>query len=146
MWNLIITRTYYQVSLPDELLEAARMDGCSDIRFILRMVLPLSGAITAVNVLFYAVGHWNGFFDALIYLNKKRLQPLQLVLRDVLIANEVDSENTFIGDIRDLEYRQNLRTLLKFAIIIVGSAPVLMLYPFVQRYFVRGVMIGSIKG
>ena len=143
-WNVIITRTYYQATISDELLEAAQLDGCSDARFIWQIVVPLSGAITAVNTLFYAVGHWNAFFNAFIYLNDDRLFPLQIVLREILIANDIDLELT--GDVIDDEARQGLRELLKFSLIVVASVPVLMMYPFVQKYFVRGVMIGSIKG
>ena len=143
-WNVIITRTYYQTTISDELLEAAQLDGCSDARFIWQIVVPLSGAITAVNTLFYAVGHWNAFFNAFIYLNDDRLFPLQIVLREILIANDIDLELT--GDVIDDEARQGLRELLKFSLIVVASVPVLMMYPFVQKYFVRGVMIGSIKG
>ena len=105
-------------------------------------MVPLSGAITAVNTLFYAVGHWNAFFNAFIYLNDDRLFPLQIVLREILIANDIDLELT--GDVIDDEARQGLRELLKFSLIVAAS--VLMMYPFVQKYFVRGVMIGSIKG
>ena len=143
-WNVIITRTYYQATISDELLEEAQLDGCSDARFIWQIVVPLSGAITAVNTLFYAVGHWNAFFNAFIYPNDDRLFPLQIVLREILIANDIDLELT--GDVIDDEARQGLRELLKFSLIVVASVPVLMMYPFVQRYFVRGVMIGSIKG
>ena len=106
-WNVIITRTYYQTTISDELLEAAQLDGCSDARFIWQIVVPLSGAITAVNTLFYAVGHWNAFFNAFIYLNDDRLFPLQIVLREILIANDIDLELT--GDVIDDEARQGLR-------------------------------------
>ena len=147
-WNVIITRTYYQSTMSDEFLEAAQLDGCSDARFMWQIVVPLSGAITAVNTavntLFYAVGHWNAFFNAFIYLNDDRLFPLQIVLREILIANDIDLELT--GDVIDDEARQGLRELLRFSPIVVASVPVLMMYPFVQKYFVRGVMIGSIKG
>ena len=114
-----ITRTYYQSTISDELLEAAQLDGCSDARFIWQIVVPLSGAITAVNTLFYAVGHWNAFFNAFIYLNDDRLFPLQIVLREILIANDIDLELT--GDVIDDEARQGLRELLRFS-LIVGPA------------------------
>ena len=143
-WNIIITRTYYQSTIPDELHEAAQLDGCSDVRFLMSVVVPLSGAITAVNALFYAVAHWNAFFNAFIYLSRKELYPLQIILREILIQNDVDNEA--FTDVADQETREGLRELLKFSLIIVASVPVLCIYPFVQKYFVRGVMIGSIKG
>jgi multiple sugar transport system permease protein/putative aldouronate transport system permease protein len=143
-WNIIITRTYYQSTIPDELHEAAQLDGCSDVRFLMSVVVPLSGAITAVNALFYAVAHWNAFFNAFIYLSKDELYPLQIILREVLIQNDFDNEA--FTDVSDQETREGLRELLKFSLIIVASVPVLCIYPFVQKYFVRGVMIGSIKG
>jgi multiple sugar transport system permease protein/putative aldouronate transport system permease protein len=146
IWNVIITRTYYRHNISDELLEAAQLDGCSDIKFMVRIVLPLSGAITAVNVLFYAVFHWNAFFHAFIYLSKKELFPLQLVLREILIANTVDVNMMAFMDVLELEAREGLRELLKYSLIIVASVPVLAMYPFVQKYFVRGVMVGSLKG
>ena len=146
IWNVIITRTYYRHSISDELLEAAQLDGCSDISFMVRIVLPLSGAITAVNVLFYAVYHWNAFFQAFIYLSKKELFPLQLVLREILIANTVDVNMMAFMDVLELEAREGLRELLKYSLIIVACVPVLALYPFVQKYFVKGVMVGSLKG
>jgi multiple sugar transport system permease protein/putative aldouronate transport system permease protein len=143
-WNIIITRTYYQSTIPDELHEAAQLDGCSDVRFLMSVVVPLSGAITAVNALFYAVAHWNAFFNAFIYLSRKELYPLQIILREILIQNEVD--NDVFTDVAEQEAREGLRELIKFSLIIVASVPVLCIYPFVQKYFVRGVMIGSIKG
>ena len=146
VWNVIITRTFFESTISPELLEAAKINGCSDIRFIFYVVLPLSGAIIAVNVLFYAVFHWNGFFQAFIYLNDKKLYPLQLVLREILILNEIDPIMMTQVDLEEVAARQGLVELLKFSLIIVASVPVLIMYPFVQRYFVKGVMIGAIKG
>jgi putative aldouronate transport system permease protein len=143
VWNMIITRTYYQVTIPHELLEAARIDGCDDIRFFLRIVLPLSKPIIAVNALFYAVAHWNQFFNALIYLTDETLFPLQLVLREILIQNSVDPTQM---DVAEMVRRQELRDLLKYTLIVVASIPPLLAYPFVQKHFVKGVMIGSLKG
>ena len=143
VWNVIITRTYYQSTIPAELNDAARIDGCNDFRFIRQIVLPLSGAITAVNALFYAVFHWNAFFDAFIYLSKEELYPLQIFLRAILIINTVDAQ---LLDPREMEAMLGMRDLLQFGLIVVASLPVLMIYPFVQKYFVRGVMIGSLKG
>jgi multiple sugar transport system permease protein/putative aldouronate transport system permease protein len=143
VWNVIITRTYFQTTLPDELLEAAQLDGCSDFRFLWDVVLPLSGPIVAVNALFYAVAHWNGYFDALIYLTNPDLYPLQLVLRSILVQNQTNLHMT--GDIQTQLMRENLADLLKYALIVVSSIPLLLVYPFVQRHFVKGALIGSLK-
>lgn len=147
VWNVIITRTFFQANISNELLEAAKLDGCSDIRFITRIVVPLSGAIIAVITLFYAVGHWNSFFSAFIFLKDNKLMPLQIKLRTILILNQVDpSMMTGNVNIDEMDRRANLRELLKYSLIIVASFPVLCVYPFVQKYFVKGIMIGSIKG
>ncbi|REF37196.1 carbohydrate ABC transporter permease [Thermasporomyces composti] len=143
VWNVIITRTYYQVTIPHELLEAARIDGCDDFRFFWSIVLPLSKPIIAVNVLFYAVGHWNQFFNALIYLTNEELFPLQLVLREILIQSSIDPT---MADAAELARRRELRDLLKYCLIVVASIPPLLAYPFVQKQFVKGIMIGSLKG
>ncbi|NOU92733.1 ABC transporter permease subunit [Paenibacillus sp. LMG 31456] len=144
VWNMIIARTYFQTTIPDELLEAAQMDGCSDMTFLRKIVLPLSGPIIAVIALFYAVGHWNQYFNALLYLKRQELYPLQLVLRDILIQNEVDS--SMITDVADQAARQGLRELLKYSLIVVSTVPVLIIYPFIQKHFVKGMMVGSLKG
>jgi multiple sugar transport system permease protein/putative aldouronate transport system permease protein len=144
VWNMIITRTYFQTTIPDELLEAAQMDGCSDFTFVRKIVIPLSGPIIAVISLFYAVGHWNQYFNALLYLKHQELYPIQLVLRDILVQNEVDA--SMITDIADQAARDGLRELLKFSLIVVSTLPVLIIYPFIQRHFVKGMMIGSLKG
>lgn len=144
VWNMIIAITYFRTSMPQELLEAAQLDGCSDIQYLLRIVLPLSTPIIAVLSLFYAVGHWNQFFYALIFLANKDLFPLQLILRDILVANTVDPN--LLEDAKTMAAKAGLRDLLKFALIVVSSVPVLMIYPFVQKYFVKGLMIGAIKG
>ena len=147
VWNVIITRTYYQSYVPSELLEAAKIDGANDFSFVWRVVIPLSGAITAVNVLFYAVGHWNSYFPALLYLHDQNLFPLQLFLRQVLIINDIDTDMMQDLDAALIdEGRLGLMELIKFAIIIVASVPVLCIYPFVQKHFIKGVMIGSLKG
>ncbi|MGG1513985.1 carbohydrate ABC transporter permease [Paenibacillus oryzisoli] len=142
--NMIIARTYFQTTIPDELLEAAQMDGCSDFTFVRKIVIPLSGPIIAVIALFYAVGHWNQYFNALLYLKHQELYPLQLVLRDILVQNEVDA--SMITDVADQAARDGLRELLKFSLIVVSTLPVLIIYPFLQRHFVKGMMIGSLKG
>jgi len=144
VWNMIITITFFRSSLPQELLEAAQLDGCSDIQYLWKIVLPLSAPIIAVLCLFYAVGHWNQFFNALIFLADKDLFPLQLVLRDILIANTIDLN--MLEDARTMAAKAGLRDLLKFSLIIVSSVPVLAIYPFVQKHFVKGLMIGAIKG
>lgn len=143
VWNVIITRTYFQTTIPDELLEAAQLDGSGDFRFLWDVVRPLSGPIIAVNALFYAVGHWNGYFDALIYLTDPDLYPLQLVLRSILVQNQTNLRMT--GDIESMLLRENLADLLKYALIVVASIPLLIAYPFVQRHFVKGALIGSLK-
>ncbi|MDF2962971.1 MAG: carbohydrate transporter permease [Paenibacillus sp.] len=143
-YNIIITRTYFQSSIPGELLEAAKIDGCSNSRFFLQIVLPLSLPIVAVMVLFSAVGHWNSYFQALIYLKDEQLQPLQIILRKILINNEA-SEHMVDGLVNQAEVVKMAETM-KYGIIIVSSLPVLVLYPFLQRYFLKGVMIGSLKG
>lgn len=144
VWQVIITRTFFQTSIPDELLEAAHLDGSSDFRFVWDVVIPLSGPIIAVNALLYAVGQWNSFFNALIYLTDASLFPLQLILREILIQNQMDM--TQFGDIAKQMQRQNLQDLLKYSLIVIASVPVLIIYPFVQKHFVKGVMVGSLKG
>ena len=142
VWNVIITRTYLATTIPNELLEASQIDGCSDVRFFYSVVLPLSGPIIAVISLFYAGAHWNAFFSALLYLRDAKLYPLQIVLRDILIRSEMAS----MLDIEMTESLDGMRDLLKYSLIVVASVPVLMMYPFAQKYFVRGIMIGAIKG
>jgi multiple sugar transport system permease protein/putative aldouronate transport system permease protein len=144
VWNVIITRTYFQTNIPVELLESAELDGCSNTRFILAVVVPLSGAIVAVITLFYAVMHWNTFFSALIYLRDSKLYPLQIILRAILLENQIDY--TIVTNIEQEEARQMIASLLKFSLIVVASVPVLVIYPFVQKYFVQGVLIGALKG
>ncbi|HWK81629.1 MAG TPA: carbohydrate ABC transporter permease [Thermomicrobiales bacterium] len=144
VYQVIITRTFFQSTIPDELLEAAHLDGSSDFRFVRDNVIPLSMPIIAVNALLYAVGQWNSFFNALIYLTNQSLFPLQLILREILIQNQMDMTN--FGDVAQQMQRQNLQDLLKYSLIVVASLPVLIIYPFVQKHFVRGVMIGSLKG
>lgn len=144
VYNMIVTRTFFMTNLPQELLDSAQIDGCSDAKFFFMIALPLSKAIIAVMTLFYAVGHWNAYFGAMIYLNNPKLHPLQLILREILVLNTV-----LLSDIDDPEViaaNQGLADLLKYSLIIVSTAPVLTFYPFVQKYFIKGVMIGSIKG
>jgi multiple sugar transport system permease protein/putative aldouronate transport system permease protein len=146
VFNVIVMRTYFQNSIPAELLEAAKLDGCSDIQFVVKIVTPLSGAIIAVIALWVAVGTWNSYFSALIYINDRKLYPLQIILRELLLVTaNIDFTSTTI-DPRQLERSQYLSHLLRYGTIIVGSLPLMIMYPFVQKYFVKGVMIGSIKG
>lgn len=142
-WNLIVCRTFFQQTIPDELREAAELDGCGDTGFFLRVVLPLSSSIIAVMVLFYAVSHWNSYYNALIYLSSTSKYPLQLVLRNILIVNTLDD---MVNDVATQAAQQRMGDLIKYGMIIVSSLPLLVLYPFLQKYFVQGVMIGAIKG
>lgn len=145
VFNVIITRTFFQ-STPTELLEASQIDGCSDMRYLLSVLLPLSKPIIAVLALFYSVSIWNSYFDALLYINKESLRPLTLVLRDILVANSIDMSMMQNVDIDTLSAKMGLSELLKYSLIIVSSVPMLVIYPFIQHYFVKGVMIGAIKG
>lgn len=144
VFNVIITRTYFKTTLPEEMLEAAQMDGCNDFRFVYSIVLPLSGPIIAVVALYSAVGHWNQYFNGLLYLKSPLLYPLQLVLRDILVQNQVDA--SMISDVKEQAELEGVRSLLKYSLIVVSSLPLMVAYPFVQKYFIQGVMIGSLKG
>lgn len=144
VYNMIITRTYFQTAIPDELLDAARIDGASDFRFARDIVIPLSGPIVAVNALFYAVAQWNQYFSALIYLTNQHLWPLQLTLREILVQNQIPAG--MMGDVGEMVRRQELKDLLKYTLIVVATVPILTVYPFVQKHFVRGALIGSVKG
>lgn len=143
VWQIIIARTFFQSSIPEELAEASEMDGCSDLRFLWSVVIPLSKPIIAVLILMYAIGQWNAYFDALIYLKTQSMYPLQLILRSILILNSAASSNI---DAAEQLRRQQFADLTKYSLIVVASLPVLVIYPFVQRYFVKGMLIGSVKG
>ena len=143
VYNVIICRTFFESTIPDELIEAAQIDGCSHIRIVAQIVLPLSKAIIAVLVLFYALSHWNSYFQAFIYLSDKSKYPLQIILRDILVLNSVSD---IIADPALYAARQGMAELLKYSLIIVSSAPFMVAYPFVSKHFVKGVMIGSVKG
>ena len=144
VYNMIITRTFLQTNVPAELLEASQIDGCSDFRYFFSVVLPLSKAVIAVITLYYAVGHWNSYFSAFLYLSEQKLYPLQIVLRDILLANSFDA--SLIVDEELAAAKQGLADLLKYSLMVVSSLPVIIMYPFVQKYFIQGVLIGSIKG
>ncbi len=143
VYNMIVARTFIQSNIPDELLESSKIDGCDDIRFFFKMVLPLSKAILAVLVIWYAVGHWNSYFNAFLYLNDKSKYPLQIYLREILVLGEVQSD---MIDGETESAIRNLKYLLKYATIVVSTVPLYAIYPFIQKYFVKGVMIGSVKG
>ena len=148
IWNTIVARTYF-ANLPQELTEASEIDGCSDLRFLAQVVLPLSRPILAVLVLWYAIDHWNTYFNALLYLFDESRFPLQLVLARILIINESIIAQAMAGgdiDIRTLMESTEILQTLKFALIVVASVPMMILYPFIQKHFAKGVMIGSIKG
>lgn len=144
IYNMIIARTFIQHSLPQELFEAASIDGCSEARMFFGIVLPLSKAVIAVIALYYAVGHWNEYFSAFIYLNSRWMYPLQLFLREILVANTADP--SLMIDPELLVAQQGMADLLKYSLIVVASVPMMLIYPFAQKHFVKGVMIGSIKG
>ncbi len=144
VWNVIITRTFLEQNISDELYDAAQIDGCSDIRFLFEIVFPLSGAIVAVLALFYAVAQWNKYMDALLYLQDRNLYPLQIVLRNILIVNS--STPSMMTDTVAAAKYQGLSQTVRYAVIVVASLPLLVAYPFVQRFFIKGVLVGSVKG
>ena len=141
VWNLFMTKTFFESSIPGSLIEAAKIDGAGSFRIFFEIVLPLSKAIIAVMALYYAVGQWNSYFNAMIFLQNENLYPLQLVLKEILIA----SESTVGGSGETILQQYRLANQLKYVSVIVSSVPVLLLYPFVQKYFAQGVMIGSLK-
>lgn len=145
-WNVMVTITFFKNTIPNELLEYSKIDGCNDFNFLLKIVLPLSKPIIAVITLFYAVSHWNTYFDAMIYISDSSKFPLQIVLRDILLANQLTMDTAMIADPKTLMTKENLAMLLKYSLIVVSSLPLMLLYPFVQKHFVKGVMLGSVKG
>ncbi|MFD0869254.1 Inner membrane ABC transporter permease protein ycjP [Chlamydia abortus] len=150
VWNIIVARTFFQSTIPKELQEAAHIDGCTNLRLFVKVVLPLSTPIIAVMALFYGVGHWNSYFGALIYLNEETKYPLQMILRQILVLQEMSAMTKGAAIDSSVAAAMNnkaeVAALVKYAVIIVSSLPVIVVYPFVQRYFVQGVMIGSVKG
>ncbi|HJA31102.1 MAG TPA: carbohydrate ABC transporter permease [Candidatus Eisenbergiella pullicola] len=148
VYNMIVARTFFQSNISEELYEAAEIDGCTQGQFFFKIALPLSGAITAILVLYYGVGHWNSYFSALIYISDPEKYPLQLVLRNILITNEaaLSQAATSAAARAALREKQELIDVMKYSLIIISSVPVLVLYPFIQKHFVKGVMIGSVKG
>lgn len=152
VYNMIVTRTYFQNNIPDTLCEAARIDGASELSIFFRIALPLSMPIIAVITLYYAVGHWNSYFNGMIYVTDTDLQPLQVVLRRILILNEAAYEEAMASDagdaalMQDMAYRSYIAVAMKYAVVFISSLPMLMIYPLVQKHFVKGVMVGSLKG
>jgi len=148
MTNIIITRTFFETNIPGELREAADIDGCSNTKFFFKVVLPLSTSIIAVMTLFFAVIHWNGYFTALIYLRDDAYQPLQIVMREILMKSQFTAEMLQQGGDTAGLLQEELRTAeqIKYALIVVASIPVMALYPFVQKHFVKGVTVGAVKG
>ena len=148
VYNMIVGRTFFKTNIPMELMEAAKLDGCGNTKFFIYVVLPLSGAITAILCLYYGVGHWNSYFSALIYIQKRELWPLQLELRNILVMNTSVATKQVMTEAELLEKKRldALKEMMKYSLIIISSIPVLIIYPFVQKHFVKGVMIGSVKG
>ena len=143
VYNMIIARTFI-MGIPEELREAAYLDGCSDARYFFSMVIPLSGTMISVLTLYYAVGHWNSYFNAFMYLSDRTMMPLQVLLREVLLS--VSFDQSMIADAETMAAMAGMSDLMRYAMIVVASVPILCLYPFLQKYFVKGVMIGSLKG
>ena len=142
-YNMIITRTFIKSNIPKDMLEAAQLDGCSDIQYFFKIVLPLSGAVIAVITLYYAIAHWNSYFDAFMYLNDKELYPLQVFLKNILVSNQVQADMIVDEQVQAIE---GSAEVLKYSLIVVAVVPVMIIYPFVQKHFVKGVMIGAVKG
>lgn len=145
VYNMLIVKNSFSGNLPGELLESCKIDGCSDYRFLLQFAVPLSKPVLAVIALFNIVGFWNAYFYALVYLNDRSLYPLQIFLREILVMNKTDSMLSGM-ELSELARREQLSELIKYALIVISSAPILMMYPFIQRFFVKGIMVGSIKG
>ena len=144
VYNMIVMRTYFVTQIADDLREASELDGCGNLRFLLAIVLPLSGPILAVIALFYGVDHWNAYFDAMLYMTSNSKMPLQMVLRDILILN--NDSSMLSSNPEEMLLASERASLMKYSLILVASLPMMMLYPFAQRYFVKGIMIGAVKG
>ena len=142
-YNLIVCRSFFDTGIPNELLEAAKIDGCNDFKFFFRIVLPLSSTIIAVMCLFYATALWNMFFNPLTFLSGKENMPLQVVLRDLVLLNQA---NSITSSAEEIAMRQKLAEQLKYCIVVLAAAPLLIVYPFLQKYFAKGVMVGAVKG
>jgi len=145
VYNIIVVRSFMISNIPDELHDAAIIDGCGNGKFFFQIVLPLAKAVAAVMVLYIAVGHWNSYFNAMMYMTDATKHPLQIYLREVLVMSSSLAGNLDLEP-EELERLQEMTMMIKYAIIVVSTAPILCVYPFVQKYFVKGVMIGSVKG
>lgn len=141
-FNIIVARTFFQSSIPEDLWEAAQLDGCGNLRYFVTIVIPLSKAVISVIALWTAVGHWNSYFNALIYLKDSNLYPLQLILRNILVTNQMQSA---MGTGEAAAIALRLANIMRYAVIIVATVPIMCIYPFVQKYFNQGVMIGAVK-
>jgi len=145
VYNLIVARTFFELNIPNELYEASTVDGCDYFRYFFKVVLPISKPVIAVMLLIYAVGHWNSYFSALIYIRDNWKMPLQVVLREILIQS-TSVTNLSSASMERLEDQRQLAELIKYGVIIVSSLPVLIMYPFVQKHFIKGMMLGAVKG
>ena len=146
VYNMIVMRTYFQTSIPSELREASAIDGCNNMTFLFRIVLPLSTPILAVIAMFYMVGHWNSYFSAMLYLNDHDKYPLQMIIREILVLNSVDSTAMTDYDPEAASAMIERAEIMRYSLVVIASVPMLAIFPFVQKYFVKGMMIGAVKG
>ena len=146
VYNMLVVRNYFMNSIPPSLQEAATLDGANSVQYLLKIVLPLSKPVIAVIALYYAVGHWNDFYTALVYLYDEKLLPLQTFLRDMLMSSKMTMNNLSGMDPETVARKMRIAQTLKYSAIIVSTVPVLCIYPFIQKYFIKGVMIGAVKG
>ncbi len=147
-WNLIITRTFFQTTIPKELFDSATIDGCNNFRYFISIVIPISGSIIAILSLYYGVGHWNAYGNALLYIYDSKKYPLQLILRDILIRAQITAEQLKAeeSDVLLAVLMTEIAESVKYVIVIAACLPIIILFPFMEKYFAKGVMIGSIKG
>lgn len=145
IYNMIVVRTYFKAQIPKEMLESSQIDGCGNLRFLIRIVIPLSGPIIAVIALFSAVMYWNSYFGPMLFLTERKLYPLSMILREILVLNQQGVMNQTV-DVNEMLALQERQHVMKYALIVISSLPVMLLYPFIQKYFVKGVMIGAVKG
>ena len=145
VWNMILIRTYFQSSIPESLFESARLDGCDDLRYLIKIALPISLPIIAVVTLYYTVANWNNFFAPYLYLQKAELKPLQVVLRDILLMSQMEDLAPTENATENAKL-QSLNEVLKYSLVVVSSLPMALLYVATQKYFTKGIMVGSVKG
>lgn len=145
VYNMIIAKSFFEGTISKDLMDAAEIDGCGKFRFFISIVLPLSKALLGVLVVYYGVAHWNQYFNALIYISKEALRPLQMVLREILIQNSATMQVFDESMMEELLRRERYAELIKYGVIVVASVPVLCVYPFIQKYFTKGVMLGAVK-